>query len=82
MGDGNHMPVLDISAGSPIGSSMAGRVETSTMTGPGTADTAYETEYAAGIMPPRPIRERDGGVRLENGIEWGTEVLPPSYARY
>ena len=80
-----EMPVLDISAGSPMGSSTAGRVETSTMTGPGTADTAYETDYAAGVMPPRPVREQDGGIRLASGSDVGTEVvevLPPSYARY
>jgi hypothetical protein len=81
-------PVLDISSTSPL-ASMSGHVGTSTMTGPGTADSAYETEYAVASLQQRPVprhvREMDGGVRLASGSDFDSEVvdvLPPSYARY
>jgi hypothetical protein len=78
-------PVIDISATSPL-ASLSGHVGTSTMTGPGTADSAYETDYTYTRRPvPRPVREMDGGVRLASGSDIDSEVvdvLPPSYARY
>lgn len=92
--DGGSGPVLDISASSPLasqdgsGGRGAGTSSLSMMSGPGTADTAYETEYTGyggrRPLPPRPVRELDGGVRLATS-EYDSEVvevLPPSYARY
>jgi len=82
---GQDGPVLDISATSPL-ASLSGHVGTSTVTGPGTADSDYDTEYMYVRRPvARPVREMDGGVRLASGSDIESEVvdiLPPSYARY